>query len=63
MPDRRLSLCVRLVMQDQGRLPAGQRGLFDDLSDAEIAPMERAAAGVREEEAGTVARLPPVDGG
>lgn len=62
MPDRRLSLFVRLVMQNQGRLSAAKRGLFEELSDAEIAAMEQAVASAREEETGTVALLPPVDG-
>ena len=62
MPDRRLSLFVRLVMQNQGRLSVAKRGYFNELTDAEIAAMERAVAVAREEEAGTDALLPPVDG-
>ncbi len=62
MPDRRLSLFVRLVMQNQGRLSTAKRRLFEELSDAEIAAMEQAVTAAREEEAGTAALLPPADG-
>ena len=62
MPDRRLSLFVRLVMQNQGRLSAAKRKLYAELSDAEVAAMERAVAAARDEEAGEGARFPWVDG-
>ena len=60
MPDRRLSLFVRLVMQNQGRLSAGKRGRFSELTDAEIAAMEQAVVTARDEEAGEDAPFPPV---
>ena len=53
---------LRLVMQNQGRLSAAKRGYFNELTDAEIAAMEQAVASAREEETGTDALLPPVDG-
>ena len=62
MPDRRLSLFVRLVMQNQGRLSAAKRRLFDELSDAEVSAMERAVAVARDEEAGEDAPFPAVVG-
>lgn len=60
MPDRRLSLFVRLVMQNQGRLSAAKRGRFSELTDAEIAAMEQAVVTARDEEAGEDAPFPPV---
>ena len=60
MPDRRLSLFVRLVMQNQGRLSAAKRGRFSELTDAEIAAMEQAVVNARDEEAGEDAPFPPV---
>ena len=62
MPDQRLSLFVRLVMQNQGRLAAGKRRLFDELTDAEVAAMERAVAAARDKEAGVDAPFPSVEG-
>ena len=62
MPDRRLSLFVRLVMQNQGQLSAAKRHHFEELSDAEVAAMERAVAAARDEEAGEGARFPSVVG-
>lgn len=61
MPDRRLSLFVRLVMQNQGRLSAAKRSIFKELSDAEVAAMERAVAAARDKEAGKDAPFPLVD--
>jgi hypothetical protein len=40
MPDRRAALFVRLCMQNGGRLSAGKRSQFSELSDAEIAQLE-----------------------
>lgn len=60
MPDRRLSLFVRLVMQNQGRLAAAKRRLFEELSDAEVASMEQAVAAARDQEAGEAAPFPSV---
>lgn len=63
MPDRRLSLFVRLVMQNQGRLSAAKRRIFEELSNAEVAAMERAVAVARDEEAGKDAPFPSVEVG
>lgn len=52
MPDRRLSLFVRLCLQNGGRLSAAKRGQFAELSEAEIAAMEAAVRAVQAE-AGT----------
>ena len=61
MPDRRLSLFVRLVMQNQGRLSAAKRSRFGELTDSEVAAMEKAVVAAREAEDG---EAPPVrDGG
>lgn len=49
MPDRRTSLLVRLCLQNDGRLAAGKRRLFTELSDEEVTAMETA---VREAMAG-----------
>ena len=62
MPDRRLSLFVRLVMQNQGRLSARKRARFAELTDAEVSAMERAVAAARDEEAGEGAPFPSVEG-
>lgn len=43
MPDRRLALFVQLVLQNNGVLSAGKRGLFSELSDAEVSAMQGAA--------------------
>ena len=48
MPDRRLSLFVRLVLQNGGRLSARQRGLFDELVPEEIETMEAAIRAARD---------------
>lgn len=45
MPDRRVSLFVRLCMQNDGRLSADKRKQFAELDDAEIAAMEVAVRG------------------
>ena len=42
MPDRRASLLVRLCMQNSGRLAARKRKHFAELTDDEVAAMERA---------------------
>ena len=42
MPDRRASLFVRLCLQNGGRLSAGKRASFAELTDAEVAAMEAA---------------------
>ena len=40
MPDRRASLFVRLCMQNGGRVAAGKRKQFHELSDDEVSAME-----------------------
>ncbi len=42
MPDRRLSLLVRLCMQNAGHLSAAKRGLFVDLTEQKITAIESA---------------------
>jgi hypothetical protein len=42
MPDRRLDLFIRLCTQNKGRLAAGKRDEFNELSDAEVRSMEKA---------------------
>ena len=42
MPDRRVSLFVRLCMQNGGRLSTGKRRGFSELDDAEVEAMEAA---------------------
>jgi len=50
MPDRRLSLLVRLCKQNNGRLSAAKRGLFAELADQEVAAVESAVqAAIRTE--------------
>jgi hypothetical protein len=42
MPNQRLSLFVRLVMSNGGRLSKAKRKLFPELSEEEIPAMEQA---------------------
>lgn len=42
MPDRRASLLVRLVIQNQGRLSKSKRSQFAEISDTELAAIEAA---------------------
>jgi hypothetical protein len=42
MPDRRLSLLVRLLLQGNGQLSKRKRGEFSELTDEEVAAMESA---------------------
>ena len=42
MPNRKLSLFVRLTMQNDGKLPKGRRKLFAELTNQEVAAMEAA---------------------
>jgi hypothetical protein len=46
MPDRRASLLVRLILQNQGTLSKSQRPDFAELSDAELASIEAAVGEV-----------------
>lgn len=48
MPDRRASLLVRLIMQNQGRLSQAKRSQFSELTDTEIERIERAIQAARE---------------
>lgn len=52
MPNRRISLLVRLVMANGGRLAKAKRSQFEELSDAEIAAMETAVRDAMREESG-----------
>ena len=45
MPDRRASLLVRLIMQNNGRLAQGKRQHFPELTDDEIVAIEAAVRG------------------
>lgn len=42
MPERRANLFLRLVLRNGGRLSSRKRDLFPELSDAEVAALERA---------------------
>jgi len=44
MPDRRASLLVRLILQNNGRLSQGKRGTFAELTDEEISAIEAAVS-------------------
>jgi hypothetical protein len=48
MPDRRASLLVRLILQNNGRLPQTKRATFSELTDEEISVIERAVASLNE---------------
>lgn len=50
MPDRRLSLLVRLCMQNGGRLARGRRKDFAELTDDEIRQIEQAVQAAKAEE-------------
>jgi hypothetical protein len=47
MPNKRLSLFIRLCMQNNGRLAKSRRKTFAELTEAEIAAMEAAIASAR----------------
>ena len=44
LPDNRLRLLVRLLLQNHGRLAQGKRSLFSELTDEELQRMEQAVA-------------------
>ncbi len=46
MPDKRLASFVRYLLQNNGKLSAGKRPQFPELSDAEVAAMELAVQAV-----------------
>src|SRR5437588_9759847 len=44
MPDKRASLLVRLIMQNKGRLTKNKRDMFSEVTDEELARIEKAIA-------------------
>jgi hypothetical protein len=42
MPDKRASLLVRLIMQNEGRLAKNNRDMFSEVTDEELARIESA---------------------
>ena len=48
MPDKRASLLVRLIMQNKGRLAKNKRDLFSEVTDEELAKIEKAMGEVAE---------------
>jgi Fic family protein len=48
MPDKRASLLVRLILQNKGRLAKNKRDLFSEVTDEELAKMEKAISSVVE---------------
>lgn len=49
MPDRRASLLVRLILQNNGRLSQAKRATFSELEDEEISAIERAVASLSQD--------------
>lgn len=49
MPDRRASLLVRLILQNNGRLSQGKRATFSELKEEEISAIERAVASLTQD--------------
>jgi hypothetical protein len=49
MPDRRASLLVRLILQNNGRLSQTKRATFSELKDEEIFAIEEAVASLSQE--------------
>jgi hypothetical protein len=47
MPTRRATLLVKLLLQNEGRLSKAKRGQFPELSEEEIATLERAVRASR----------------
>jgi len=58
MPNKRVSLFVRLALQNGGRLPKSRRKHFAEITDAEIATMEAAVARAQAPEEDDDADLP-----
>lgn len=52
MPNKKISLFVRFAMQNSGALPKSRRGMFEELSDYEIARMEAAVQRASRDDAG-----------
>jgi Fic family protein len=48
MPDRRASLLVRLIMQNKGKLAKNKRDIFSEITDEELARIEKGIASVVE---------------
>ena len=48
MPDKRASLLVRLIMQNKGRLAKNKRDMFSEITDEELARIEKGIANVVE---------------
>jgi Fic family protein len=48
MPDKRASLLVRLIMQNNGRLAKNKRDLFSEVTDEELTKIEKAIGSVAE---------------
>jgi hypothetical protein len=48
MPDKRASLLARLIMQNKGRLAKNKRDLFSEVTDEELAKIEKAISAVAE---------------
>jgi hypothetical protein len=48
MPDRRASLLLRLILENEGRLAKNKRDLFSELTDEELAKIEKAISTVVE---------------
>jgi len=44
LPDNRLRLLVKLLLQNHGKLAQGKRSLFAELTDGELQRMEQALA-------------------
>ena len=49
MPDRRASLLVRLILQNNGRLSQAKRATFSELKDEEISAIEGALASLSQD--------------
>jgi hypothetical protein len=49
MPDRRASLLVRLILQNNGRLSQTKRATFSELKDEEISAIEEAVASLSQD--------------
>ena len=47
MPNKKVSLFVRMAMQNGGTLPKGRRKMFEELNDDEVARMEEAVRRAR----------------
>ncbi len=48
MPDRRASLLVRLILQNNGRLSQAKRAVFSELNDEEVSAIEAAVASINQ---------------